>query len=141
MKRYIRSAIVGDWKGYDVCLENSGQNYYFVDENGEVHYAHLEEELKAKIDKHIADKHKIKASVDYENDEDDEIEQLILFLEDCAYETNAYSQNDIKGIDFTDEVKKRLSRYMYRYMAAMEDGDSHKLNRLGTEIGMYLRRI
>lgn len=138
MKRYIRSAVIGNWRGYDTCLENSGNNYYFVDDAGKVHYAQLEEELKAKIDEYIADKNKIHASTDYE---DDEIEQLMLFLEDCANETGAYLPNEAKGIEFTDEIKERLTRYMYRYMVAMEDGDDHKLNRLGHEIAMYLRKI
>lgn len=56
MKRYIRSAVIGNWRGYDTYLENSGKNYYFVDDAGKVHYAQLEEELQAMIDKYIADK-------------------------------------------------------------------------------------
>ena len=63
MKRYIRSstqpkyisaAIIGDYRGYELCVENQApQRYYFVDDRGKVHYTENEEQLSAEIDKYL----------------------------------------------------------------------------------------
>ena len=56
MKRWIRSTSqIGTYNGVPYGIEDDGdQRYYFVDNDGEVHYAELEDELFSQIDDIVA---------------------------------------------------------------------------------------
>lgn len=78
----------------------------------------------------------------WNDDEDfDETDDIQIFLEDVAQETGAFNYKDITGIEFTDEVIKQFNRFMYRYMAAADDGDEARCNRVGQQIATYLKKI
>ena len=75
------------------------------------------------------------------NDEDDEDTQIYFFLQDVAQETGAFDYNDMSNIELTPEVSDKLFKFMYRYMAAADDGDESRCDRIGVEIGKYLKTI
>lgn len=104
-----------------------------------------------RIGKKIADylkkikKSPIKANTfddNWNDDEDfDETYDIQIFLEDVAQETGAFDYSDITEIEFTDEVIDQFNKFMYRYMAAADDGDESRCNRVGQQIATYLKKI
>lgn len=98
MKRYIRTAIIGDYRGYDLCVENSSpQRYYFVDEFGKVHYAENEEQLQPEIDKWIRD-HRIRSSKNIDKDYEE-----FFSLEEIIFQALQKSGGDLD--DFQGDIR------------------------------------
>lgn len=75
----------------------------------------------------------------FEDEDDDTIDQIYMFLEDAAQETGAYTYNDIIKIDPNDQdTINKMLKFMYRYMAAADDNNESKCNKIGEEVAKFM---
>lgn len=50
----VFASCIGNYRGYEICQENDhDQRFYFLDDKRNIHFADLEDELKAQIDKYV----------------------------------------------------------------------------------------